>query len=353
MLIRWMEDDALPMSHTGIFTSFQPKMYKELTKEKIEYIVPTCSEWEYATYMSFKHFWTDRGLDMNNETHWDLVKQSIIVYGGSFRNVIHSVRYRGRSASVDWKVVHALQDNGATTAACVFEHSFRSGVADISDVLIHRNPPVNEYGKFEYSAPKTVFTVASPYIFQKLLDLKRDHYSALMRQKFNFGGMFGGDDGKLFEYLCLNVFPFAGRIFNIVPLNSDTGQDINITIPATKTILAPNWRTLYLEQDVLYVPSHGTLESGDAFCMLSVLGVLTVIVFQITIAESHPVKMNGLRTIASRFLNAEHQLLVFVTPTKGRLCQSQNMLTTASIVAQRFQGVQGFHDYQYKMENVF
>ena len=108
-----------------------------------------------------------------------------------------------------------------------------------------------------------------------------------------------------------------------------------------------------MEQDVLYVPSHGTLESGDAFCALSVLGVLTVIVFQITVAESHSVKMNGLRTIASRFPNAEQQRLGFVTPTNGKLCQCQKMFTTESNVAQIFEGVQGFHDYQYKMKNEF
>ena len=351
-----MQEQTLPKHHPGkvfIFSSFQPKRYKEITKEKFDYTVPTWSEWEYATYMSFNHFWTDRGLDMTNELHCGLVKRSITVYGGSFRYVIVTVlrALEVSGLNVDWKVESALQTKGASTADCVFMHGFHSGDADISDVLIHRNPPVNNVGSFVYGAPITVYTVASSYIFQKLLAFKSDQYSAQMKQKFN-GGMFGGgDDGKLFEYLCLNVFQFAGKDFNIASLSSNARQVI-ITVPATKTILTPNWRTIELQQDILYVPSHDTLESGDAFCLLSVLGVLTVIVLQITIDESHPVKMNGLRVIADRFPNAVQQLLVFVTPQNGKLCQSQNMLTTESKVAQRFDGVQGFNDNQFKLEDV-
>ena len=95
------------------------------------------------------------------------------------------------------------------------------------------------------------------------------------------------------------------------------------------------------------MPSHGTLESVDAFCCLND----TVFGFQITIAESHPVKMRGLRVIAQRFPNAIKQCLVFVTPLNGKLVSQQHLHTTESRVAQKHDGVEGFAQNQYKMAN--
>ena len=105
-----------------------------------------------------------------------------------------------------------------------------------------------------------------------------------------------------------------------------------------------------MNEKVLHVPSHGSMESGDAFCLLNVQGVRCVIVFQMTIAKDHPVKMQGLRVISGRFADVGRQYLVFVTPMYGKLCEPQNLLTTDNKVAKNFNGVQGFRDSQYKME---
>lgn len=350
-----MQEQTLPKTHPGkvfIFSSFQPNRYKEITKEKVEYTIPTWSECEYAAYLSFDHFWADRFFD--RALHSNLVQHSVAMYGGSFRNVIVAVRMviDGNLATIDVNVKAALQSKGASTAKCVFVNGFHGGDADISDVLIHRNPPVNDAGNYVYGGKPVVYTVASSHVFEKLLGFSRSQYSAEMQSKFNGGIFSGGEDGKLFEYLCLNVFTFLERSFDIVSLNN-LNPTQRITVPTIKTILTPNWRTVMLEQDVLYVPSHGTMESGDAFCLLNVQGVPSVIVFQITIAEFHPVKMRGLRVISDRFSNVGQQYLVFVTPLNGKLCTLQNLLTTESKVAQTFDGVQGFKEFQYKMENNF
>ena len=191
---------------------------------------------------------------------------------------------------------------------------------------------------------------ASSHIFEKLLAFNNSKFLGKMQSKFNVGFYKGGEDGKLFEYLCLNVFTLFGKSFEIVSLYDPNLTQL-ITFPTIKTILAPNWRTVMLEQDVLYVPSHGTMESGDAFCLLNVEGVLTVIVLQITVAKFHPVKMRGLRVISNRFPNVGQQYLVFVTPLKGILSEPQNLLTTESKVAQMFDGVQGFKECQFKLEH--
>lgn len=349
-----MQEQTLPKHHPGkvfIFSSFQPNRYKEITKEKVEYTIPTWSECEYAAYLSFDHFWADRNFD--RALHSNLVQDSVAMYGGSFRNVVVAMQgVLGRILEIDWNIKAALQSKGASTAECVFVNGFHGGDADISDVLIHRNPPVDDAGDYVYGGKPVVYTVASSSVFEKLLDFNSSQYSAKMQLKFNGGIFSGGEDGKLFEYLCLNVFTLLERSFEIVSLyNSNLTQ--LITVPTIKTILTPNWRTVTLEQDVLYVPSHGTMESGDAFCLLNVQGVPSVIVFQITIAEFHPVKMQGLRVISDRFSNVGQQYLVFVTPQNGKLCTPQNLLTTESKVAQKFDGVQGFKDFQYKMENIF
>ena len=103
----------------------------------------------------------------------------------------------------------------------------------------------------------------------------------------------------------------------------------------------------HLEPSILYVPSHGTLESVDEFCCLNE----TVFGFQITIAESHQVKMRGLRVISEMFSNVKGQCLVFVTPVNGKWVSQQPLHTTESKVAERLGVVEGFAKNQYKMEN--
>ena len=352
-----MKNVSLPQTHTGktfIFSSFQPDRYKEIVKEKDEYIIPTWNEDEYSQFLLLDHFWTDRGLD--RASHNDLVQQSIVMYGGSFRNVLMGAKAvsTGSSKCIDWKIEDALRMKGSKTAECVFRNDLCGGDLEISDVLIHRNPPVNENGVYLYSAKNVVYTVASSYIFKKLFEVRLSQFSADAKQKFNGGNCRGGEDGQLFEFLCLSVCPILEKSFDLVSLHQPPHTQ-EITVPAKKTMLTQNWKTakLELELDQLYVPSHGNMESGDAFCLLNVQGVLTVVVFQMTIAEDHPVRMRGLRVISDRFPKAQQQYLVFVTPVNGKLSKPQNLWTTESKVAQRCQGLEGFKNHQFKMEITF
>ena len=208
-----MQEQTLPKTHPGkvfIFSSFQPKRYKEITKERAEYTIPTWSEKEYAVYLSLDHFWTDRDLD-REQRYYDLVRESIDVYGGSFRNVVTAVKAaRDHGSHIDWKVGEALDEKGPDTAECVFRNSLHGNDLEISDVLIHRNPPLNDVGNYRYAGKPIVFTVASSYVFQKLFGLISAQYLADAKLRFN-GGLFrGGEDGQLFEYLCLNLCPILG-----------------------------------------------------------------------------------------------------------------------------------------------
>ena len=355
-----MKDQSLPEDHsktfipedhskTFIFNSFKPKRYREITKGKSQHVMPTWTEQEYAAYFALDHFWTDRGFDRSSD--YELVQQSVGMYGGSLRNVVVAVQLMlgENKDSLDAEVKAALQSKGASTAECVFEGGFNANDADISDVLIHRNPPVDENGDYLYASGEVEHTVASLYVFDKLLSTRKTISLARYKEKFNNALIRSSEDGKLFEHLCLFVIPFLGRSFEMVLL-SDSNTKQEITVPATKQILTVNWRNEELNENVLYVPSHGSMESGDAFCLLNVQGVRCVIVFQMTIAEDHPVKMQGLRVISGRFADVGRQYLVFVTPMNGMLCKPQNLLTIDNKVAKNFNGVEGFRDFQYKME---
>jgi len=205
--------------------------------------------------------------------HSDSIQRCIAIYGGSFRNVVVATqRVHDHLGGIEFNVENALQSKGASTAECVFANGFHGHDESISDILIHRNPPVNSDGNYVYGGIPVVYTVASSHVFQRLLDFFDSQLSANMKHKFNRGMFSGGEDGKLFEYLCLNVFTFLERYFEIVSLyNSNLTQFI--TVPAIKTVLTPNWRTVMLEQDELCVPSHGSMECGDAFCLLNMEGV--------------------------------------------------------------------------------
>jgi hypothetical protein len=57
-------------------------------------------------------------------------------------------------------------------------------------------------------------------------------------------------------------------------------------------------------------------------------GVRTLIVWQVTIADRHPIKMNGLEKIygciGKAGVTIENKTLIFVTPVNGLLTSKQN-----------------------------
>ena len=173
-----MKDQCLPVEHGGkifIFSSFQPNRYQEITKEKVTYTIPVWSEAEYGAYLSTDYFWTDHKLDRSETSHQYLVARSIIIYGGSFRNVMVAIArvLEGYATDLGWLVNEALTNKGQSVANTIFVNGFRGNDAEISDVLIHRNPPINN-GKIVYGSRSVVHNVASQYIFQKLVKLKED-----------------------------------------------------------------------------------------------------------------------------------------------------------------------------------
>lgn len=85
------------------------------------------------------------------------------------------------------------------------------------------------------------------------------------------------------------------------------------------------------------------MESGDAFCVLPCEGNSShwmLLVFQITVGESHPIKANGLIKILDAIDptirgNFTQKLLVFVTPWHSKLERTQPYHTAqGKVIAQ-------------------
>ena len=180
------------------------------------------------------------------------------------------------------------------------------------------------------------------------------------KAKFSVGTFRGGDDGEQFELLCFHCFKFSGVQFKVIPLtNTVSLRELDIIFPAME-VLPLDWkvRTDCLKQDKLYIPPVGNLESGDAFCVMTINNVLTLVVLQVTIAENHPVKMNGLTTIYNCYNNTipkvliKNKILIFVTPKNGTLKNNQNLVTQNGKNATTIPAnIRPFANNQYKIEN--
>ena len=91
-----------------------------------------------------------------------------------------------------------------------------------------------------------------------------------------------------------------------------------------------------LKPDVFYHSRSTNLQSGDAFCAISVNGSnvteYLLIIIQITVAESHPIKVKGLSDILSAYPDEirkkiTKKALVFLTAKYGKLNSFQQYTT--------------------------
>lgn len=284
------------------------------------------------------------------------------MYGGSLRYVIECVGFMKAGQPATERIDSAITEK----CRAILEHFFGAGFGgpedSISDVLIHRNPRIGDDGQVKYDVKgmKIIYSFASPFVFHQILSFHSHNIATLARQKFDLGTFRGSEDGEKFELLCFHCFKFSGVTFSVRPLDQTLGlSDGQIVFPPVE-ILPLNWkvRSNYLQENLLYLPPVGNLESGDAFCVMQFNGAPTLIVLQATIAERHPIKMNGLKVISECFnscnIHVASQMLIFVTPKDGKLSMKQALVTQKNIVAQSIPGsLARFATNQYMLENHF
>ena len=210
-----------------------------------------------------------------------------------------------------------------------------------------------------------VLSFASDYIYQRIEEKFRNELISIAVQKFNGSVCKGSEDCTVFEKLCLYTFPLTGKTIEITGLSYpapevEKGSDSD-PVPITRVLEITNNSDFLLQQrrsttlckNVFYRPKICNLESGDAF-MLDSQGDLYV--FQMTIAATHSIKVNGLVAIVQAYLTSGLTItsknLVFVTPIGSGLSTAQTLVTKANKVTTYLpKCIKGFQ--QWKIEYFF
>lgn len=339
--------EGSPNEHIGvslIFTSFRPDRFRELTKNGSCKVLPTWSLEEQEIFFNSRQFKEEYGDETSKRAY-----DKMFFFGGCIRSNIDSA---SNETSPTAKIEAAILRKGDLVCERFFKVGFGGTEDIISDILIHRNPQ-KKNGEYNFDAEPYDYSFASPYVFRLLRVLNNKILVTEARNKYKAGTYGGGDDGSEFELLCLHGFKFSGVEFLAKPL-TDGAVETVVSFPEQK-ILERNWRDQmdYLEADFTYIPPYGNLESGDAFCLINVNQKWKLVIVQITIAENHPVKQNGIKVILDCYtknsnLQVEEIVIMFMIPKNGTLNSKQQLVTQKNLVIQQPTIVV---NAQYKIEN--
>jgi hypothetical protein len=325
-----------------IFSSPNNARYKQSMKisPHVTFCMPTWSEAELE-YLEPDRSWYDL----------------FALLGGVPRHVI----WNGRGDDPRDLLEAVITDKGAEIVNKFFSHG-HGGIDMVkSHMIVHINPQSETvYSRYNYS-------FASDQIFQRLCAMFNQSLIANACNLFNSGvssDTFGGASaGNLFEKVCLWLVPLNGKSIEATSLES--GRPLNFTFPHDISVLTSDWRSAKsqeMNQDVLYQPKFANLESGDAFCVIAdpeAQEKLMLIVVQITVAEHHSVKVNGLHTIWNSYSNDIQQrihrkALLFVTPSEGKLCTKQYLVTQSEQIHRKippiFSDLEQFR-YRYTLDS--
>lgn len=120
-------------------------------------------------------------------------------------------------------------------------------------------------------------------------------------------------------------------------------------------MLSRDWKeTGQLPVNALILPRISNLESGDAFCVIQCgSNSFRLVVFQITVGVSHPVKVNGLLKIVQAFPEGVRnsitdKWLVFIIPKYCALNKVQRLVTQRGTQSSHL--VSDFHQFVYRHE---
>ena len=328
---------------TLIFSSPNPLRYKEFLKAspKYKFTIPTWSEDELSMANPEKHLWFERFCKC----------------GGVARTVL----WNGIGDDPLNDLDTALTEKGPIVAEYFFKHGFGSVDPEKSYALLHINPPYSQSeGRILYNAFRPDHSFASDCVFQQLQSCFTKGLIAEAAGWFNAGGGLASQKlgavsaGHLFEKICLWLVPLSCRaVVGALCLSSANSSWDSITLPSIRT-LEYNWKQHgNLTHGVLYQPQISNLESGDAFCVLQLQqSTYTLIVVQVTVAEHHPIKANGLGDILNAFPllpQISRKLILFVTPVDGRLHSAQPLHTKENRVMSVVPvDVQDFEQWVYR-----
>jgi hypothetical protein len=281
--------------------------------------MPTWTELEMAFLNTDKNSWYD----------------NFVSFGGVPRYVMPN-EIPGFKLKNDIKLKSAIATKGMIIAEEFFKDSF--GTIDLFQnyMLVHINPPLSTDGDFQYEGA-IVYSFASDYIFQKLVEKNKTKMLTGAAGMFNVGAAsdeYGAvSAGNLFEKICLWLNPLTDKQLEVFSFEDANMSAINLSVPSETFELPHDWKkTQDLPANKFILPRISNLQSGDAFFVEKSGRNYRMVIFQITVGKSHPVKANGLNDIFSAFPKKIRDMinemaLIFVIPNYGTLNRKQQITT--------------------------
>eukprot|EP00349_Pseudokeronopsis_sp_Brazil_P005188 CAMPEP_0202968314 /NCGR_PEP_ID=MMETSP1396-20130829/13571_1 /ASSEMBLY_ACC=CAM_ASM_000872 /TAXON_ID= /ORGANISM="Pseudokeronopsis sp., Strain Brazil" /LENGTH=299 /DNA_ID=CAMNT_0049694489 /DNA_START=464 /DNA_END=1360 /DNA_ORIENTATION=- len=279
--------------------------------------------------------------------------ERFVTFGGVPRYVL----WNGNGTDPSRVLEEALSSKGAVVA----EYFFTKGFGDIdpnkSYMLVHINPPfMPDKGDWDYLG-LGIHSFASYEIFKRLSMSFESYMLSNSCNLFTTGAaknkLGAGSAGNLFENIVLWLRPIAEETITLKAL-SNSEERIELTLPSSQ-ILPTHWKANKTEDRLnpgyLYKPRTSNLESGDCFCVVEHNGGYWLLVLQMTVASTHPVKVNGLKEIVLAYsLEVQYaltrKLIVFVIPQNGELRTLQPLHTQTGKVAEVIPAqVEGFEQF--------
>lgn len=347
LLLCDIDEPAQPIARakwTFIFSSPDPKRYKEImkTRRHFGYTVPTWSITEL------------RCLDPD----YDSWRANYAIFGGVPRHVFPEPGENDPIIAFE----KAIATKGKEIASSVFAWGYGATGEKINYMLVHINPPESPEGVVNYKG-RTVYSFASFLAFQRLYELDQNKFIAKAISLFNRGVAalkFGASTaGVYFERMCLWLCPITGQRLQAIRLqdrklplvkransastSSALGSETaEFQVPTDRLPLPTDWKKAgNLQPNKFYVPNIDNLESADAFYLTPIISPqgtaasqarYRLVVLQITVASSHPVKANGIVNILKAFPAAirarvTEKALVFINDYKAKIGVWQNFVS--------------------------
>ena len=322
------EEPAKPVKWTLIFSSPDPRRYKEIMKngQTVQYTMPTWSveELQCVDPKIAIASWIDE----------------YTLFGGVPRYV-----FAENAKQAHTKLNRMLKNKGKSVANNFFEAGFGDIDMLSNYMLVHINPPdaegVSKF-KFDFDGLE-VCSFASYYVFEYLCHIDRVRILNKASGIFNAGAgpeAFGSvSAGHLFERLCLYLAPIHGKTLHAASL-TDSTESVRLNVPVDRLILAHDWDTATLPINTLLLPGTTNFVSTDAFYVQQWVGKSgnvksKLVMFQVTVAETHPVRISGLSAIVRAFGGPFDSVqLVFLTPLGGKLQLKQRLTHNSSQTVQ-------------------
>ena len=279
--------------------------------------------------------------------------KDFVLFGGVPRYVFQ----RAPGISAHKLLVEAFAQKGGASATELFGFSFGTLYSEQTYMLVQINPPVSDDGDYEYSG-WTVYSFASDAIFQKLMEKHSEVMLAEAVRRFSrspalvsYGAV---SSSNLFEKICLWLKPLNGQ--RIVATSLSGAADLSFDVRTESHLLPYDWKMIEdLPVNKLNLPQISNLESGNAFHVVSEsANSFSLVVFQVTVGKSHPVKVKGLCDIWNAFPSKVKyhiicKVLVFVIPLNGSLDREQKLIAKEGEVADVLpHSVRDFEQYVYR-----